>query len=197
MYFLKPLIATWACLAQVSLAGVAFTKWPTTAYTGKPSTVYYQGDPDSPATITLRHGPSGNLKTLKVLTTQAEGGSYTWVPDEDLPAGPNYALQIEQDGSINYTGLLKIANRPDQKPARPSASQNTPLPSDSNTPLSGGKTVQKGNNGYLPILNGSSTDTTITSNKGATTESNDGATSRYISPEMMLAALAATVYFAA
>lgn len=150
-----------------------------------------------PATITLRHGPSGNLKTLKVLTTQAEGGSYTWVPDEDLPAGPNYALQIEQDGSINYTGLLKIANRPDQKPARPSASQNTPLPSDSNTPLSGGKTVQKGNNGYLPVLNGSSTDTTITSNKGATTESNDGATSRYISPEMMLAALAATVYFAA
>ncbi len=150
-----------------------------------------------PATITLRQGPSGNLKTLKVLTTQAEGGSYTWVPDEDLHPGPDYALQIEQDGSINYTGLLKIADRPGQKSARPSASQNTPLPSDSTTPLSGGENVQKGNNGYLPVLNGSSTDTTITSNKGATTASNDGATSRYISPEMMLAALTAIVYLAA
>ncbi|KAL4989802.1 hypothetical protein BDW68DRAFT_155765 [Aspergillus falconensis] len=52
MHLLKPLLATWACLAQVSLAAVSFTKWPTTVYTGKPATMYWKADSDTVWTAT-------------------------------------------------------------------------------------------------------------------------------------------------
>ncbi|KAL4752142.1 hypothetical protein BDW72DRAFT_192283 [Aspergillus terricola var. indicus] len=198
MHPLKPLLATWACLAQVSLATVSFTKWPTTVYTGKPANFYWKGDSDTPVTITLRQGPAGNLKTLKVLTHDAQGGSFTWVPDESLAPGSDYALQIEQDGSINYSGLVTLADQPGRK-AQPSPSKNTPLSSDRTSPLGGARTsVQKGNNGYIPTLNSSSARVNMTSGKStAHTTSNDGVTFRYISPEMTLAAMAAVIYFAA
>ncbi|KAL5044951.1 hypothetical protein BDW71DRAFT_185164 [Aspergillus fruticulosus] len=151
-----------------------------------------------PVTITLRQGPAGNLKTLKVLTLDAQGGSFTWVPDESLAPGSDYALQIEQDGSINYSGLVTLVEQPGKK-AQPSSSKNTPLPSDSSPPLGSARPgVQKGNNGYIPTLNSSSARVNMTSGKStARAASSDAVTIRYISPEMTLAALAAVVYFAA
>ncbi|KAL5001656.1 hypothetical protein BDV10DRAFT_182222 [Aspergillus recurvatus] len=198
MHLLKPILATWACLVQVNLAAVSFTKWPTTVYTGKPATMYWKGDSDTPVAITLRQGPAGNLKTLKVLTHDAQGGSFTWVPDESLAPGSDYALQIEQDGSINYSGLVTLVEQPEKK-AQPSASKNTLLPSDSTPPLGGARPgVQKGNNGYIATLNSSSSRVNMTSGKStARTTSSDAVTFRYISPEMTLLALAAVVYFAA
>ncbi|KAL4916662.1 hypothetical protein BDW62DRAFT_202485 [Aspergillus aurantiobrunneus] len=198
MHLLKPLLATWACLVQVSLAGVSFTKWPTTVYTGRPATLRWKGDPSAPATITLRKGPSDNLKTLKVLTTQAGGGSFTWVPEESLSDGSDYALQIEQHGSVNYSGQVTVAHQPG-KASPASTSKNTPLPSSSTRPLdSARKGVPKGNNGYVPSLSGSTARLNGTSSKSVkSSTTNDGATFRYISPEMTLAALAAIVYFAA
>ncbi|KAL4765091.1 GPI anchored serine-threonine rich family protein [Aspergillus foveolatus] len=194
MHPLRPLLATWACLAQASLAAVSFTKWPTTVYPGKPATVYWKGDSDTPVTITLRQGPAGNLRTLKVLTHDGQGGSFTWVPDESLAPGSDYALQIEQDGSINYSGLVTLVDQPGKK-AQPSSSKHTSLSS----PLGGARTsVQEGNNGYIPTLNSSSTPVNMTSGKStAHKTSNDGVTFRYISAEMILAAMAAVVYFAA
>ncbi|KAL5336689.1 hypothetical protein BJX70DRAFT_371670 [Aspergillus crustosus] len=199
MHLLKPLLATWACLAQVSFAGVAFTKWPATVYTGQPAMMTWNGDPNIPATITLRKGPSGNLKTLKVLTTQAGGGSFTWIPEESLPAGSDYALQIEQSGSINYSGLVTLASQPGKVPPPPPTSKTTPRPSDIASPLGGTRhSVQKGNNAYIPAFNSSSARLNMTSSKStAPSPSNDGASFMYISPEMTLAALAIIVYFAA
>ncbi|KAL4803007.1 hypothetical protein BDV18DRAFT_146062 [Aspergillus unguis] len=205
MHLVKTLLATWACLAQVSLAGVAFTKWPTTVYTGKPATMYWKGDPDTPVTVTLRRGPSGNLKTLKVLTTEAQGGSFTWVPEESLAPSNDYALQIEQDGSINYSGLITLAPKPGQQyqqsqtPAVPQSSpKNTPLPLDTNTPLGGARPgVQKGNNGFMPTLNSSSARLNMTSGKSTAPTSSDGVSLRYVPLEITLAGLAALVYFAA
>ncbi|KAL4786643.1 hypothetical protein BJX76DRAFT_355000 [Aspergillus varians] len=198
MHFLKPLLISWACLAQISLAGVAFTKWPSTVYTGKPATLYWKADSDAPAVITLRQGPSGNLRNLKVLTTQAGGGSFTWVPEESLPAGTDYALQIEQDGNINYSGLITLTRRPGQEASPPSTSKNTPLPSDSTPPLGGAMPgIQKGNNGYVPALNSSTARIDTTSDRSTSSKSNDGTTFRHISTEMTLAALAAIIYFAA
>ncbi|KAL3494032.1 hypothetical protein BJX62DRAFT_55805 [Aspergillus germanicus] len=220
MYLLKPLLATWACLAQVSFAGVAFTKWPTTVYTGRPATMSWIGDPNGdpnavraipfsqlssanknkPATITLRQGPANNLKTLKVLTTQAGGGSFTWVPEESLPEGSDYALQIEQNGSINYSGLVKLAHQPG-KESPPSASKKAPLPSDSAPPPLGGTRngVQRGNNGYVPVLNSTSPRFNMTTSSKSTTSStsSDGTSFRYVSPEMLLGGLAVIIYFAA
>ncbi|KAJ0414427.1 hypothetical protein BJY00DRAFT_295204 [Aspergillus carlsbadensis] len=200
MYLLKPLLATWACLAQVSFAGVAFTKWPTTVYTGRPATMSWIGDPNAPATITLRQGPANNLKRLKVLTTQAGGGSFTWVPEESLPEGSDYALQIEQSGSINYSGLVKLAHQPG-KESPPSASKKAPLPSDSAPPPLGGTRngVQRGNNGYIPVLNSTSPRINMTTSGKSTTPStsSDGTSFRYVSPEMIFGGLAVIVYFAA
>ncbi|KAL4902633.1 hypothetical protein BDW74DRAFT_180735 [Aspergillus multicolor] len=199
MHLFKPLLATWACLAQVSLATVAFTRWPTTVYTGKPATMYWTGDSDAPATITLRQGPSGNLKTIKVLTRDAQGGSYTWIPEASLSARSDYALQIEQDGHINYSGLVTLAEQPGKEPAQPSPSKNAPLPSNSTPPLGGARNgVQRGNNGYIPTLDSPSARVNMTSGKStAHSNTNDGVPVQYISPEMALAALAAVVYFAA
>ncbi|KAL6230403.1 hypothetical protein BDW75DRAFT_234421 [Aspergillus navahoensis] len=198
MHLLKPLLATWVCLAQVSLAAVSFTKWPTTVYTGKPATMFWKGDPDTPVTITLRQGPAGNLKTLKVLTHDAQGGSFTWVPDESLAPGSDYAFQIEQNGSINFSGLVTLVEQPG-KNAQPSASKNTPLPSNSNPPPGGARPgVQKGNNGYIPTLNSQSSRVNMTSGKStAHMTTNDAMTLRYISPKMTLSALAAVFFFAA
>ncbi|KAL4814135.1 hypothetical protein BDW67DRAFT_166772 [Aspergillus spinulosporus] len=147
-----------------------------------------------PVTITLRQGPAGNLRTLKVLTHDAQGGSFTWIPDESLASGSDYALQIEQDGNINYSGLMALVDQTGKK-AQPSASKNTPLSS----PLGGARTsVQKGNNGYIPTLNSSSARVNMTSGKStAHRTSNDGITFQYSSPEMILAAMTAVVYFAA
>ncbi|KAL2870071.1 GPI anchored serine-threonine rich family protein [Aspergillus lucknowensis] len=198
MYFLKTLIATWACLVQVSFAAVAFTKWPSTVYAGRPATVRWSGDANAPATITLRQGPADNLKTIKVLTTQAGGGSFTWVPEESLPDGSDYALQIEQNGSINYSGLLRLAHQPGKEPS--ATSRKAPVPADSTLPPLGGMRngVQKGNNGYLPALNSSSPRPNMTSGKSRTqSKSSDAVSFRYVSPEMILAALAAIIYFAA
>ncbi|KAL4883711.1 hypothetical protein BJY04DRAFT_216059 [Aspergillus karnatakaensis] len=202
MRLLKHLLATWACLAQVSFAGVAFTKWPTTVYTGQPATMTWNGDPNiKPATITLRKGPSGDLKTLKVLTTQAGGGSFTWVPEDSLVDGSDYALQIEQNGSVNYSGLVTLAHQPGKEPPSPAppSSKIGPRPSDITSPLGGTRhSIQKGNNAYLPALNSSSTRHNMTQNKSTTpSPSNDGASFRYLSPEVTLAALAIIVYFAA
>ncbi|KAL4977707.1 hypothetical protein BDW66DRAFT_149737 [Aspergillus desertorum] len=160
--------------------------------------MYWKSDSDTPVIITLRQGPAGNLKTLRVLTHDAQGGSFTWVPDESLAPGSDYALQLEQDDSINYSGLLTLVEQPGKK-AQPSASNNSPHPSDSTPPLGGARTgVQKGNNGYIPTVNSSSARVNMTSGKStAHTTSKNGVASRYIFPEMTLAALAAVVYLAA
>ncbi|KAL3478981.1 hypothetical protein BJX99DRAFT_255982 [Aspergillus californicus] len=197
MHLLKPVFATWACLAQVSLAGVAFTKWPTHVYTGHAASMSWNGDPNIPATITLRQGPPDNLRTLKVLTTQARGGSFTWVPEESLPDGTDYALQIEQNGSINYSGLVTLARQPGKGPSPPSL--NKPIHSGSAPPLGGTRNgVQKGNMDYLPALNTTSHGLNMTSNKStAPTKSNEGTSFQFASPEVILGALAAVVFFAA
>ncbi|KAL3465281.1 hypothetical protein BJX64DRAFT_252789 [Aspergillus heterothallicus] len=158
-----------------------------------------EANKDKPATITLRQGPAGNLKTLKVLTTQAGGGSFTWVPEESLPEGADYAFQIEQSGSINYSGLVKLAHQPGKEPP-PSTSKKAPLPSDSVSPPLGGTKngVQKGNNGYIPVLNSTSSRLNMTSSKSTTSStSSDGNSFRYVSPELLLGGLAVIVYFAA
>ncbi|KAF7182263.1 hypothetical protein CNMCM7691_001742 [Aspergillus felis] len=119
MFWSRTFLATCACLAQLGAAQMlAFTTWPTHIYQGKPATVTWLGAPDVPATISLRKGDANNLDHVQVLTTDAKGGSFTFVPDESLPDGSDYALQIQQGAEENYSGLMTLGN-PGSKPPSP------------------------------------------------------------------------------
>ena len=65
-----------------------------------------------PVTITLCRGNATDLKQVKTITAEADGNdkSFTWPPEDSLEEGDDYALAIEQDGSKNYSGHLKVEN---------------------------------------------------------------------------------------
>ncbi|OQD88875.1 hypothetical protein PENANT_c003G01757 [Penicillium antarcticum] len=110
-----------ATIVTLGLADpLSFTAWPTEPLqAGKPVTLRWTGGahPDQPVTITLREGPSGNLRDVKVITDQAKDGSFTWTPDSDVKGGQTYAFQISQQDEMNYTALLHSAgNKPADTP---------------------------------------------------------------------------------
>lgn len=76
--------------------------------TGRQLTVCFS----QPVTITLCKGNSTDLKQVKTITAEAAGNdkSFTWPPEDSLEEGDDYALSIEQDGSKNYSGHLKVKN---------------------------------------------------------------------------------------
>ncbi|RJE25714.1 Extracellular matrix protein [Aspergillus sclerotialis] len=115
MQLFSSTLAVLACLVAFVAATerVQFTHWPTDAQPGKPATLTWKGDPNAPVTITLQEGPPGNLKDVKVLAANAQGGSYTWTPDDSLPPKSNYAFKISQNGQINYSGQIKVAGAPE------------------------------------------------------------------------------------
>ncbi|KAF2836412.1 hypothetical protein M501DRAFT_236858 [Patellaria atrata CBS 101060] len=93
---------------------------------GVPTTISYVApDLEDPVTITLRRGESGNLDTIATLTSSATGGSYRWTPDEDLPVGADYALQITQGDEINYSGQFTIAGGPNPSTSTLSSGMTT------------------------------------------------------------------------
>jgi len=75
-------------------------------------------------TLTLRQGPSGNLKDLDVIASHVENsGSYEWPVPAKLPSGDNYAIMITSaNGDVNYTPLLKIDSNAKSKPSAPESS---------------------------------------------------------------------------
>ncbi|RMJ26547.1 Extracellular matrix protein [Aspergillus sp. HF37] len=107
MHPVRSVLAVVACLTPL-VASVAFTDWPTELQTGKPATLEWIGNPNTPVTITLQRGPALNLKDVQVLTADAQGGSFTWVPDDSLAQGSNYAFKIKQESSVNYSGQATI-----------------------------------------------------------------------------------------
>ncbi|KAI5838452.1 Ser-Thr-rich glycosyl-phosphatidyl-inositol-anchored membrane family-domain-containing protein [Morchella snyderi] len=68
--------------------------------------------------LTLRKGPSGNLKDILIIVGDyTNSGKFTWTPNPDLPAGKDYAVMItDKAGNINYTPLIEL------KAATPEAS---------------------------------------------------------------------------
>lgn len=63
-------------------------------------------------TIALCKGKATDLKQVKTITAEADGNdkSFTWHPEDSLEDGDDYALSIEQDGSKNYSGHLKVSH---------------------------------------------------------------------------------------
>ncbi|KAI9884149.1 MAG: hypothetical protein M1823_004065 [Watsoniomyces obsoletus] len=100
--------AALATMVSAQSGNLAFTSVPTSVTAGQPVTVTYSGG-TGPVTIRLRRGDPGNLQTVGVLTSTASGGTYSWTPESTLPSGTNYALEISEGSSVNYSGLISLA----------------------------------------------------------------------------------------
>ncbi|KAK1143214.1 hypothetical protein N8T08_006912 [Aspergillus melleus] len=197
-------LAACLCLAQVSFAALplAFTKWPTTLRAGEPATVTWTGDIETPATITLRKGSATDLGDVQVLTTEAKGGTFTFTPDDSLPGGTDYALQINQPGQVNYSGHLTLdaspAVIPPSKGPRPTAAAQDPKSEDFETAThdAKGDEIPEGNNGETVSLNETTPTKNTTSGKSAMAAQmqTGGATFRNTSPELFLGAAGIIFY---
>ncbi|KAI9044757.1 GPI anchored serine-threonine rich family protein [Aspergillus affinis] len=204
MRLYESLFATCLCLAQVSFAALplSFTKWPTTLRAGEPATVTWAGDIETPATITLRKGSSTDLGDVQVLTAKALGGTFTFTPDDSLPGGADYALQISQPGQVNYSGHITLeaapAVIPPSKGPRPTPVTQDPNSEDFETATHDEKDddIPKGNNGETVSLNETTPTKNTTSGKSAMAAQmqTGGAMFRNTSPELLLAAAGIIFY---
>lgn len=76
---------------------------------GQTYTITYSPKDNTPTTFILRQGASGNLATLDTITTTATGGSFTWTVPRTLADQPDYALEIRQGETINYSGQFPLS----------------------------------------------------------------------------------------
>lgn len=89
------LLSAFAAFAAAQSTVLTFTRVPNPVTDGEAAAITYAtNDTDAPVTIILRKGPSGNLKTVDVLTTNANGGQFVWTPPPSLANGADYALEI-------------------------------------------------------------------------------------------------------
>ncbi|KAL4890609.1 Ser-Thr-rich glycosyl-phosphatidyl-inositol-anchored membrane family-domain-containing protein [Aspergillus ambiguus] len=123
-----------ACLAYASVVNaLAFTNWPAVMTTGEAATIAWSGgDPTAPTTLMLRKGESANLHEVRTLTSDATGGTFTWTPDAALEEGKDYALQISQNGEVNYSGYFTLVHGHNEEPG---SVEPSPERFDPNSPL--------------------------------------------------------------
>ncbi|OGM50683.1 putative extracellular matrix protein [Aspergillus bombycis] len=196
----ESIFTTVACLAHVGIIdALSFTQWPGVIHAGEDNTVKWIGDPDLPTTITLRRGAANNLSDVDVLTRDARGNEYTWKASEDLQDGSDYALKIQQNEEINYTGHITVEHpngqAPSSKGPRPDDDPDSP---DFNTaPHNSTTGVAKGNNATSTVPHvrhddKPNTGNNHTSNKGAVSAKtqSDDASLRNWSPNLILAVVA-------
>ncbi|OQE13340.1 hypothetical protein PENFLA_c050G08183 [Penicillium flavigenum] len=170
MHFSKRVVAVTASLVSLGLAAdpLSFTSWPKEPLEpGKPVTLTWTGaTPDEPVTILLRQGNAGNLHDVKPITGQANGGTFTWIPDDSVKKEDTYAFQIKQKDQTNYTALLKGGSNP--AAALPEAKDTTETGAAATTAATTGTTTDA-TTGTAGSTTAPNTQTT-----GGTTESTQG-----------------------
>ncbi|KAE8140956.1 hypothetical protein BDV38DRAFT_279412 [Aspergillus pseudotamarii] len=190
---------TFACLAHICMTNaLSFTQWPGVIHTGEDNTVKWIGDPNLPTTITLRRGAANNLSDVDVLTRDARGNEYTWKASDDLQDGSDYALQIQQNEEINYTGHITVEHPNGQAPSSKGPPPDDDPDSDFSTaPHNATTGVAKGNNATSTVPHirhddKPSTGNNHTSNKGTVSSKtqSDDASLRNWSPNLILAVVA-------
>ncbi|CZT24734.1 uncharacterized protein RCC_10462 [Ramularia collo-cygni] len=103
------LIGALAALATAQSSVLSFTRVPSPITAGEPQALTYAtNDTETPVTIRLRKGPSGNLDTIATLSSSVMGGQYIWTPSDSLTNGNDYALEISQNGQVNYFGPFQL-----------------------------------------------------------------------------------------
>ncbi|KAF6808117.1 hypothetical protein CSOJ01_07723 [Colletotrichum sojae] len=101
--FTSVIVAGFAALAQA----VQLTNSDFSITAGEPFTITWS-DNQGPVTLTLKNGPSTDLKTVTTITTGASGNSFTWTPSASLPSD-TYALEISDGTEPNYSNQFTIA----------------------------------------------------------------------------------------
>jgi len=113
MHFIKAValgLSTISGLVTAQSTTLAFTETPASVKAGTPVTIKYASPDNSlPATIILRQGSPDDLNTISVLTSSATNGTYTWIPADSLADASDYALEITQGDSINYSGEFSLS----------------------------------------------------------------------------------------
>ncbi|KAL8869793.1 MAG: hypothetical protein Q9174_004007 [Haloplaca sp. 1 TL-2023] len=170
MHFTQSLLVSAAAVVSVVAQTplIAFTSIPAVVEAGNQYTLEYSGGNDDEAvTIILRRGDdSRNLEALGIVNGTATGGSAIWRVSPDIENGNNYALQISQGTSGNYTdnysGRFTVTGGSD---GSSSSSSGTPSPTATSTRGPGGVVggvVQTG------LSNANSTTTVAASNATTT-----------------------------
>jgi hypothetical protein len=79
---------------------------------GQPFTITWQPDSSSTISLILRKGDASNLDTVGYIANNIPNtGTYTWYPENTLPGGSDYALEIlSTDGTPNYSHFFGISN---------------------------------------------------------------------------------------
>lgn len=123
-----------AAIAAAQSSVLTFTNVPNPITDGQAQAITYAtNDTSNPVTITLRQGPSGDLKTIETLTSDATGGQYIWTPSTSLPNGNNYALQIQQGDEINYFGPFTVQGASSSASSGAASISASPVPSANST----------------------------------------------------------------
>jgi len=99
-----------ASFAAAQSSTLFFTNFPKSVIAGTAYSVEWKtDDTTTPITITLEQGPTGNLKDVTVLTSDAANGKFSWTPSKSLSVGGNYALKISQGNQFNYGGPIALS----------------------------------------------------------------------------------------
>jgi len=99
-----------ASFAAAQSSTLFFTNFPKSVIAGTTYPVEWKtDDTTTPITITLEQGPTGNLKDVTVLTSDAANGKFSWTPSKSLSVGGNYALKISQGNQFNYGGPIALS----------------------------------------------------------------------------------------
>ncbi|KAF3055950.1 putative extracellular matrix protein [Daldinia childiae] len=141
---------------------------------GKPFEVTWS-DAAGPVSLTLKDGPSDNLKTVSEITSGQTGESYTWVPSSSLPSG-TYALEINDGTEVNYSQQFEISGgSASSSSVSTTASQTSTSSAVSSTVTSSSATVTSSETSSTPTSSstssGSSSFTTSTSSGSITSSS--------------------------
>lgn len=138
---------------------------------------------------------------MQVLTNDARGGTFTFVPDGSLPSGSDYALQINQGGEVNYSGHVSLEGAPVIPPSkgpRPTGASKDPNSENFETATHDqeDENIPKGNNGETLSLDETAPTKNATSGKSAmAAQMQTGEASfRKTSPELLLGAASIIFY---
>ncbi|KAI8965280.1 Ser-Thr-rich glycosyl-phosphatidyl-inositol-anchored membrane family-domain-containing protein [Daldinia sp. FL1419] len=141
-------------------------------------------DATGPVSLTLKDGPSDNLKTVSDLTSGETGTSYTWIPSSSLTSG-TYALEISDGTDVNYSQQFEISGGSASSTsagtsASTTASQTSASSAVSSTTASSSATITSSETSSIPT--GSSTSSgsssfTSSASSGSITSSSTHASS--------------------
>ncbi|KAL9056161.1 MAG: hypothetical protein Q9162_003122 [Coniocarpon cinnabarinum] len=108
MQYATSFAITGSALAAIAAAqSVAVNNVPTSFTAGQAGTFDVVKGP-GPYTLQLRRGDSNNLSNVTYIDCSATDSTYSWTPSTQLESGNDYAIEVIQDGNINYSGEFSI-----------------------------------------------------------------------------------------